>query len=74
MPALVRVFFPHALNVAAAAEASTDPTGGALGSFAKEAMVEISLWKWCVKGSRNVSMIATSLVPSNEEMEGRFAK
>lgn len=74
MPALVRVFLPHALNVAAAAEASADPSGGALGRSAKEAMVDISLWKWCVNGSRNVSMMATSLLPSNEEVEGRSAK
>jgi hypothetical protein len=74
MPALVRVFFPHALNVAAAAEASGELAEGALGRDAKEAIVDISLWKWCVKGSRNVSMMATSLVPSNEEAEGRSAK
>ena len=74
MPALVRVFFPHALNVAAAAEASGESAGGAFGRSAKDAMVDISLWKWCVKGSRNVSIMVTSLVPSNEEVEGRLAK
>lgn len=44
-PAFVTVFFPHALNIAAARSASGDEGVGADGKSANAAMVEISEWK-----------------------------